>query len=119
MKYHLQATEPTAAANEAEEQLGLLGELSVDLVFDMQDKLWIIEINGKPHKSIYNDIPGVAFSTRIFQRPLEYAGYLAQAISEEPPNTQAEETTLLHAACDSIGIETSTSDLLRLLSPKK
>ncbi|AZN41154.1 YheC/YheD family endospore coat-associated protein [Paenibacillus albus] len=108
-----------SAAKEAEAQLGLLGELSVDFVFDMQDKLWIIEMNGKPHKSIYNEIPGVTFTTRVYERPLEYAGYLAQAAAEEPQHPHTEETTLLHAACDSIGIETSAYDIVKLLSPKQ
>ena len=70
------------AAREAEQPMGLLGELSVDYVVDEQDKLWIIEINGKPQKSIYSELPGYAFKTRIYKRPLEYAGYLARGASE-------------------------------------
>nr|WP_170312256.1 YheC/YheD family protein [Paenibacillus sacheonensis] len=66
------------AALAAEEQLGLLGELSVDFIVDTENRLWIIELNGKPHKSIYEDLKGRAFQQHIFRRPMEYAAYLAE-----------------------------------------
>lgn len=43
-------------AQEAETHIGSLGELSVDFVLDEQSKLWIIELNGKPQKRIYNNL---------------------------------------------------------------
>ncbi|WP_235427252.1 YheC/YheD family protein [Cohnella kolymensis] len=38
------------ASQEAETYMGSLGELSVDFVIDEHNKLWIIELNGKPQK---------------------------------------------------------------------
>ncbi|MCR8645906.1 YheC/YheD family protein [Paenibacillus sp. N1-5-1-14] len=65
------------AAQEAETYIGTLGELSVDFVLDEQRKLWIIELNGKPQKSIYEDLKSV--NRIIYSRPLEYAYYLSQS----------------------------------------
>ncbi|WNR44611.1 YheC/YheD family endospore coat-associated protein [Paenibacillus roseipurpureus] len=67
------------AAQEAEIQMGSLGELSVDFVIDQDSKLWIIELNGKPQKSIYNDIKSFKGKKLIYSRPLEYAYYLSQS----------------------------------------
>jgi hypothetical protein len=67
------------AAQEAETHMGSLGELSVDFVLDEQRKLWIIELNGKPQKNIYNDIKRFKHKNLIYSRPLEYAYYLSQS----------------------------------------
>jgi hypothetical protein len=67
------------AAQEAETHMGSLGELSVDYVLDEQRKLWIMELNGKPQKNIYNDIKCFKHKKLIYSRPLEYAYYLSQA----------------------------------------
>ncbi|MFD0694218.1 YheC/YheD family protein [Paenibacillus sp. GCM10027628] len=64
------------AAEEAENHMGSLGELSVDFVLDKQSKLWIIELNGKPQKDIYKDLK--SFKRKIYSRPLEYAYFLSQ-----------------------------------------
>lgn len=77
------------AAKEAESNMGLLGELSVDYVVDPRKKLWIIELNGKPNKSIYNEFKAFAFRKRIYQRPMEYAAYLA--VPEEDASSVAGE----------------------------
>ncbi|WP_235549449.1 YheC/YheD family endospore coat-associated protein [Paenibacillus sp. Root444D2] len=50
-----------------------LGELSVDLVLDSAGFLWIIEVNGKPQKELYDEIDK---RDRVYKRPLEYARYL-------------------------------------------
>jgi hypothetical protein len=65
------------AAREAEAQMGSLGELSVDFVIDEQRKLWIIELNGKPQKNIYNKIKCFKYKKQIYSRPMEYAYYLS------------------------------------------
>lgn len=62
-----------------ETQLGLLGELSVDFMVDEEWKPWIIELNGKPQKSIYREIIGFKHYRRVYRRPLEYAYYLSQS----------------------------------------
>jgi hypothetical protein len=63
------------AAQQAESYLGLLGELSVDLVLDKQRKLWIIELNGQPQKNIYKDL--TCYKRKIYSRPIEFAYYLS------------------------------------------
>jgi hypothetical protein len=65
------------AAQEAEAHMGSLGELSVDFVLDEHKKLWIIELNGKPQKSIYEDLKCYKDKKLIYSRPLEYAYYLS------------------------------------------
>ncbi|NUU60069.1 YheC/YheD family endospore coat-associated protein [Paenibacillus agri] len=66
------------AAQAAENHIGSLGELSVDFVLDTHKKLWIIELNGKPQKSIYNDLKSLIAKKKVYSRPLEYAFYLSQ-----------------------------------------
>ncbi|MBS4023629.1 MAG: YheC/YheD family protein [Dethiobacter sp.] len=68
------------AAQVLEIRMGLLGELSVDLVLDKEMKLWIIELNGKPQKSIYKDIKNFKYERLIYRRPMEYAYYLSQSL---------------------------------------
>ncbi len=65
------------AAQEAETLMGTLGELSVDFVMDKHSKLWIIELNGKPQKNIYEDLKGFK-KKDLYRRPMEYAYYLTQ-----------------------------------------
>jgi len=65
------------AAQVLETHMGLLGELSVDFVLDKKMKLWIIELNGKPQKSIYKDIINFKYKQLIYGRPMEYAYYLS------------------------------------------
>ncbi|KRF04769.1 hypothetical protein ASG89_20915 [Paenibacillus sp. Soil766] len=65
------------AAQEAETLMGSLGELSVDFVLDKQSKLWIIELNGKPQKNIYEDLKDFKHKD-LYRRPMEYAYYLTQ-----------------------------------------
>ncbi|MGO4500325.1 YheC/YheD family protein [Paenibacillus sp. 2RAB27] len=66
------------AAQEAETLMGSLGELSVDFVLDKQSKLWIIELNGKPQKNIYEDLKGFKHKD-LYRRPMEYAYHLTQS----------------------------------------
>ncbi len=66
------------AAKEAEIHMGLLGELSVDFVIDKDSKLQIIELNGKPQKSMYDDMKNFKSKKLIYSRPLDYAYYLSQ-----------------------------------------
>jgi glutathione synthase/RimK-type ligase-like ATP-grasp enzyme len=50
-----------------------LGEISVDFGLDSDVKLWVIEINGKPQKSICNELQ---LSGNIYKNPIDYALYL-------------------------------------------
>lgn len=67
------------AAQATETHMGSLGELSVDFVLDEQKKLWIIELNGNPQKSIYKDLKYFKNKNIIYSRPLEYAYYLSKS----------------------------------------
>jgi hypothetical protein len=50
-----------------------LGELSVDLALDTEGHPWIIEVNGKPQKSLYQ---GFRCNRIAYRRPMEYASFL-------------------------------------------
>lgn len=67
------------AAQHVENHIGLLGEISVDFGLDEQNKLWIIELNGHPQKSIYNDIKNFHNRQTIYSKPIEYAYYLSRS----------------------------------------
>jgi hypothetical protein len=47
-----------------------LCEISVDLVMDQEGHIWIIEINGKPQKSLYDEIK--VNKKVVYSRPIEY-----------------------------------------------
>ncbi len=64
------------AAKEVEQHYGLLGELSVDFGLDKYNKLWIIELNGKPQKTIYNDIENTKGNKKIYSNPLLTLSFL-------------------------------------------
>ncbi|MEV5027764.1 YheC/YheD family protein [Paenibacillus sp. LPE1-1-1.1] len=66
------------AAQEIEYKYGLMGELSVDFALDQESKLWIIEVNGKPQKSIYTGVKGLKHKHYLYQNPLGFAYYLSQ-----------------------------------------
>lgn len=65
-----------SAAAVLEQQLGALGEISVDFGLDRAGRPWIIEINGNPQKGIYRKVPGLAQPSLVYRRPLEYAHFL-------------------------------------------
>ncbi len=65
-----------AAAAILEERLGLLGEVSVDCALDRDGRLWIIEVNGRPDKSLYSKVLGLADPGVVYRRSLEYAEFL-------------------------------------------
>jgi hypothetical protein len=50
-----------------------MGEFSVDFALDNDAHPWIIEINGKPQKDLYNGIPN---QNTVYKRPMQYAQYL-------------------------------------------
>ncbi len=61
----------------AEESLGSLGELSVDFGLDDEGRIWIIELNAKPMKSIFLDLHDKSLVEKIYKQPLLYALYQA------------------------------------------
>lgn len=60
-----------------EQSLGSLGEISVDFAFDEQGTMWIIELNGKPMKSIFKELNDPITLKKVYNTPLAYARYLA------------------------------------------
>lgn len=50
-----------------------LGEFSVDFALDSDAHPWIIELNGKPQKDLYN---GIRDQYVVYLRPIQYAQYL-------------------------------------------
>lgn len=64
------------AAQLAEGALGSLGEVSVDFCLDTAGKIWIIELNGKPMKSMFGALGATELVKRVYERPLSYALHL-------------------------------------------
>lgn len=61
-----------------DQEYGPLGELGLDIVFDINGKPWLIEANGNPGNIpifLQKDYP--EWPHLIFQYPLDYAAYLA------------------------------------------
>jgi hypothetical protein len=52
-----------------------MGEYGVDLVLDHAGQVWIIEVNGKPQKDLYEDL---GKDNIVYKRPIEYARYLCR-----------------------------------------
>lgn len=69
-------TVSVTAAQQMEERSGLhLGELSVDFALDNDGHYWIIELNGKPQKDLYEEFES---RTAVYKQPMEYAHYLSR-----------------------------------------
>jgi glutathione synthase/RimK-type ligase-like ATP-grasp enzyme len=64
-------------AKELEDNMCSLGEISADFGISSDGKLWIIEINGKPQKSIFCGIDNRILE-KLVTTPLQYATYLAK-----------------------------------------
>ncbi len=63
-------------AIELEANIGHLAEISVDFGIDQAGKLWIIEVNGKPNKQIYQELDDPELVEKVYLSPLLYALYL-------------------------------------------
>ncbi|KPV42870.1 YheC/YheD family protein [Alicyclobacillus ferrooxydans] len=50
-----------------------LGELSVDLALDHNRKLWIIEVNGNPQRTMYKELENYQ---DVYRNPIHYAQFL-------------------------------------------
>lgn len=50
-----------------------LGELSVDFMIDQDHRIWMIEVNGDPNRTIYK---GLSSYPDVYRKPIQYANYL-------------------------------------------
>lgn len=61
-----------------DKNFGPLGELGLDIVFDLRGKPWLIEANGNPGKiPIFMQTEYPEWGIQVYQYPLAYAAYLA------------------------------------------
>ncbi|SES83037.1 YheC/YheD family protein [Anaerobranca gottschalkii] len=65
-------------ANILEGKFGLLGELAVDYSLGLNDKIYIIEVNGKPMKTLAKRLQSPELYNNLYLRPMEYAYYLTK-----------------------------------------
>lgn len=65
-------------ANTLNATMGPLGELGIDFLIDRWGEPWLIEVNGKPRKDLFDIIDDEAVLEKIYLRPLEYAKFLAR-----------------------------------------
>ncbi|ABR49576.1 YheD [Alkaliphilus metalliredigens QYMF] len=59
-------------------KLGLMGEIGIDLCLDYEEKPWILEVNGKPMKSLFTQLNDEKVVERVFSTPIEYATFLSR-----------------------------------------
>ncbi|PKM80338.1 MAG: hypothetical protein CVU89_14070 [Firmicutes bacterium HGW-Firmicutes-14] len=55
----------------------LFGEIAVDLGIDKSGKVWFIELNAVPGRSVFRRIKALNALSRAISRPMEYACYLS------------------------------------------
>lgn len=60
------------------------GELGIDLGIDRNGKVWLIEINSKPFRTLVSESGSYKVIERSLMRPLEYAKYLAGFYRHSP-----------------------------------
>ncbi|MDF2671737.1 MAG: hypothetical protein K0R09_2 [Clostridiales bacterium] len=64
------------AAEAIDREFGDCVELGLDMTIDVEGKVWIIEINGKPLKVSIKWLNNPQMLARCYKRPVEYAVYL-------------------------------------------
>lgn len=57
-------------------KLANLGELGVDFLIDRSGRPWILEVNGKPDKSLFRKLGDEEMLKRVYLNPLKYQQYL-------------------------------------------
>jgi len=70
-------------AMEIDRQFGDCVELGLDMCIDVNGKIWIIEVNGKPLKSSLIWLNNSDITDRCYNRPIEYAVHLTGFESED------------------------------------
>lgn len=56
---------------------GCCGELGLDMAVDMDGRIWIIEVNGKPLKVSLERLKDPELREKIYANPIEFAWFLA------------------------------------------
>lgn len=62
-----------------EKQYGKLCELALDLAVDRKGRVWLLEINPKPAREVFNQIGNKKIYYTAIRRPLEYSLWLWKA----------------------------------------
>lgn len=63
-------------ATQLDAKMGNLGEISVDFLVDQDKKPWILEVNGKPDKSLFRKLDDTRMLERVYVNPLNYQRFL-------------------------------------------
>lgn len=63
-------------ADTLDKDLAHLGELGVDFLLDEEGKPWILEVNGKPDKSLFRKLNDARVLRRVYLNPLAYQDHL-------------------------------------------
>lgn len=66
------------AAHALDGKMANLGEFGADFVLDVNSRLWLLEINGKPDKGLFFKLQDEKMLRRIYLNPLNYQNYLLQ-----------------------------------------
>ncbi|MFL0247873.1 YheC/YheD family protein [Candidatus Clostridium stratigraminis] len=66
-----------------EKEFGDCIELGLDMTIDIDKKIWLIEVNGKPLKVSLKRLDSSEVMSRCNKRPIEYAVKLAGFVSED------------------------------------
>ena len=69
-----------AVAESLDGSYAILGELGVDFLIDVEGNPWILEVNGKPDKSLFWGLADKALLRRIYLNPLAYQGHLLSTL---------------------------------------
>ncbi|MFL0247877.1 YheC/YheD family protein [Candidatus Clostridium stratigraminis] len=64
-----------------EQEFGDCVELGLDMTIDINRKIWVIEVNGKPLKVSLKWLNNPALMARCYSRPIEYAVFLTGFMS--------------------------------------
>jgi glutathione synthase/RimK-type ligase-like ATP-grasp enzyme len=60
-----------------ENEMGVFGEIGLDLGFTEDGRIWIIEVNGRPDKLFFTRDYPLSLVGNIYRAPIQYASYLS------------------------------------------
>ncbi|MHB8170374.1 MAG: YheC/YheD family endospore coat-associated protein [Thermincolia bacterium] len=63
-------------SKKVETRHGLVGELGIDVGVDKNGRVWLIEVNPKPGRSVFRRLGNVEARQRAVQNPVAYVNYL-------------------------------------------